>query len=211
MFDEPLAIDKEMSFRDLQELSSKEIEAITELDKLFGGLEPKAAIIWRPDKESDKERRIWKFNDALQDYVPSYIVEMDLFYLGSIAGIPILLDILTPDHLDAFYEARIAIAEINNLKLKSLTFLLIALSEQWDRMHQSGDRKEMYSKVSQLQQDMNAKMIKSFITSLKDNVEDKKREFQFIPKKVDLTHFFIGFLGLVVGSGLVGLIWGIVA
>jgi hypothetical protein len=198
-FEDTLHIDSEMGFRDVA-LTSDEKNIIGELGDLFGSAEPKAAIIWKPYDQADSERQTYKYNEMLNDYVRSFVVEGQYFYMGSIAGVPILLDILAVDQLQMFYNARFDLAGLNNLKLNSLTFLLIALAERWDRRKQTETRNELYSKVTQFQSEMGEKQITEFLRGVKSDIHAKKTEFTVLPKKVDLS-FWLSFIlgGLVIG------------
>jgi len=199
LFDEPVKIDKEMSFKEVDLLTSEERNILGELGDMFGTAEPKAAIIWKPYHQEENERKIWKYNEVLNDYIPSYIVEGNYFYLGSVAGVPILLDILSIEQLQAFYDARFSVADLNNLKLNALTFLLVALAERWDRRKQTEERNILYSKVAELQSELNSKQVYDFLSHIKKDVQEKKSDYQILPKKIDLSFVVIFLLGLFLG------------
>jgi len=198
-FDEPISVDNEMSFKEAVSINKGERKILGELGDLFGESEPKAAIIWKPYSQEDNEKMIWKYNEALDDYVKSFQVEGDYFYLGSAAGIPILLDIMSVDKLQAFYDARFTIAGLNNLKLMGLTFLLIALAERWDRRNQTEERNILYSQVSDLQQQINTKEITTYLRNLSKEVKDRKSEYQVAPTKIDISFVIPFILGLLIG------------
>jgi hypothetical protein len=207
-FDETLSIDNEMGFKESNiTLNPVEQKALGELDELLGKSEPKAAIIWKPYAQSDPERKIYKYNKVLDDYIKSFVVEGYYFFMGSVAGVPILLDILCVDKLQKFYDARFDLSGLNNLKLNALTFLLVALAERWDRRTQSENKNELYAKLTQQQADLSDKQIKNFLTSLRDDIKQTSKDYNIIPKKIDLTFWFAFGLGALLAIVICLLIW----
>lgn len=205
-FEQKIMIDNKMGFKDLSlrnGIGKKDRKVINEINTLFGASDPKSVIIWRPYDQSDPERKIYKFNEIINDYIPSYVVEGTYFFMGSVAGIPILLDILSIEQLKNYYDARFDLAGLNNLKLDALTFLLVALAERWDRRNQTEKRNDLYSKVTQFQTELATKQIDTFLKEAKEEVKNRKSDITFIPKKLDLTFwiaFTLGFLLAGIGG-----------
>lgn len=199
LFDKPISLDQGLGFKNEISLQSQESEVVSELNELFGELEPKAIIIWKPYNQDEIETKTWKFSSILNNYIRSYRIDGTYFYMGSVSGIPILLDILALDQMQFYYNARFTVKSLNNLKLNALTFLLVALAERWDRRKEAEDRNALYSRVMDFQSKLSANQISSFLEDMKKEIKTRKTEYQ-MPKKTDLT-FWVGFiLGIAISS-----------
>lgn len=206
ILDSELYIDKALSLVSESE-SKKEREYRYELDKMFGTIRPKVFIVFRPKGVSNIDRPVKVFNEQLNTHIKEYAVKMNLFYFGSVAGIPIFVDILNIIQMQRYEDFRISEGKFRSLKLDSLMFILVLLAQRWETRDQLDLRREMMEKVMRTREDVMLRDFEEFLRNASDHINDIKSKSEnlvkkeFLPRVIDHSHktsYFCGFMSAAV-------------
>jgi hypothetical protein len=126
-----------------------------EFEELIQAYAPKSVIIWQPEGVDELVRESTEYIPEMDTSVESFAIEGTYFYLGSAAGIPMLLDLISLDRIQDLYHMRIKLGNIHSLRLTSLIYIIMSLI---DKSHRQKDT-EMRTEIQRQTSEFNTELI----------------------------------------------------
>jgi len=187
-----------ISFQSRQE--SEGFGAESEFEMLIRSYAPKSIIIYQPEGVEDLERDSVEYSEQLDEAVPSFETDGTYFYLGSAAGIPMLLDLIAIEKLGEFYKFRVKLSDFNRLRVKSLTYIILALLDKDNRQRDVAERNEVMKQLSEFNSELINQEFKSKLMFFERMHNNPHRNVNVLPKTLDVSHYTVMILGFVIAS-----------
>lgn len=194
-----LQLDQSLYFSSKEEEPDTDLET-SELFKILGKNAPRAFFLLRPEYEEIEEESL-AYNLTLQDFIKTYTTHYTLFYIGAVGGIPIFVDICNLGQISKLYKLQTSLSSLHEARLTGLIYLIVSLTERWDRRGDSEKRNELYAKLSLYRNELATKEMEILLEKMGKEVKDIKTRTQITLdlKTINITTVVVAAISFILG------------